>query len=88
VVRSPSAPVNEYGEVVRDSGMGVSVASVPVPAGRTPSALRPRMVLVLMSTPVALPSVVSPPTVNVIRTCGPSSRTSDTVPTLTPATIT
>ena len=82
-----NAWVTSYGEVVRDSGIGVAGSCGWVPSGSSARNLSPSRVLILMAALVSLPTQV-PFTLKLTATLLPASETPVTWPTVTPATRT
>ena len=87
-VNSLTASVSEYGAPVRDTGMTSADRSVPVPSDSSVSNRCPSSVPVRMWAVVSEPSRTFPFTMNVTSALPSRNATSETVPTLTPETLT
>ena len=87
-VNSLTASVREYGAPVRDNGMTSEVRSVPWPLDSRVRIRCPSSVPMRMWAVVSEPSRTFPLTRNVTSALPSYSSTPDTVPTVTPETLT
>ena len=83
--RPENASTTSYGELVRDTGISLPVASWPGPAGSSARNIAPSSVLTLIEARVSSPKPESESIRNATRTWFPSSSTFSTLPTRTPA---